>query len=393
MLLEDVFIINNLKVLNEGKAGPMKIGGTFQRADEENNNKRIYPKSLLMREVTKLEEAMKNRRLMGELDHPKQDSVSLSNVSHLVTSLKMEGNELVGEAEILNTPMGKVAQALIEGGVQIGISSRGMGTLSEGQDGKRYVNEDFRLVTWDIVADPSTRGAFPALSESVSNVNSLLVEEIMGEVLPRVTKQKVFATLLREGLTEMRTSSDQMPNKPMDEARDRGNDWSDDNDQWSSRDSADAAKGSGRSKSTGATPAQVSHRKEQRAIRKAATKKAAAKRKADLGGYNRNTILGGPRQDSSPELFRGVRASQNDSTKDAAADATVVKASGRAGAGRRVESSTELFRGVRARLSEMETPHARKKRKQWKELQNAVKLSKVTLPEPKPKPKPKPEKP
>jgi hypothetical protein len=200
MLLEDVFIINNLKVLNEGKGGCMKIGGTFQRADEENNNKRIYPKSLLMREVTKLEEAMKNRRLMGELDHPKQDSVSLSNVSHLVTSLKMEGNELVGEAEILNTPMGKVAQALIEGGVQIGISSRGMGTLSEGQDGKRYVNEDFRLVTWDIVADPSTRGAFPALSESVSNVNSLLVEEIMGEVLPRVTEQKVFSTLLREAM-------------------------------------------------------------------------------------------------------------------------------------------------------------------------------------------------
>tara|TARA_R110000803_G_scaffold174308_1_gene236920 strand:- start:1392 stop:2210 length:819 start_codon:yes stop_codon:yes gene_type:complete len=211
MLLEDVFIINNLKVLNEGKAGPMKIGGTFQRADEENNNKRIYPKSLLMREVTKLEEAMKNRRLMGELDHPKQDSVSLSNVSHLVTSLKMEGNELVGEAEILNTPMGKVAQALIEGGVQIGISSRGMGTLSEGQDGKRYVNEDFRLVTWDIVADPSTRGAFPALSESVSNVNSLLVEEIMGEVLPRVTKQKVFSTLLRESLNEARAPRKQSP--------------------------------------------------------------------------------------------------------------------------------------------------------------------------------------
>jgi len=202
MLLEDVFIINNLKVLNEGKSGPMRIGGTFQRADEENNNKRIYPKSLLMREVGKLEEAMKNRRLMGELDHPKQDSVSLSNVSHLVTSLKMENNELIGEAEILNTPMGKVAQALIEGGVQIGISSRGMGTLSEGDDGKRYVNEDFRLITWDIVADPSTRGAFPSLSESVSDVNSLLVEEIMSDVLPRVTEQKVFSTLLRERLNE-----------------------------------------------------------------------------------------------------------------------------------------------------------------------------------------------
>tara|TARA_R110002110_G_scaffold938_2_gene3448 strand:- start:1369 stop:2343 length:975 start_codon:yes stop_codon:yes gene_type:complete len=324
MLLEDVFIINNLKVLNEGKGGCMKIGGTFQRADEENNNKRIYPKSLLMREVTKLEEAMKNRRLMGELDHPKQDSVSLSNVSHLVTSLKMEGNELVGEAEILNTPMGKVAQALIEGGVQIGISSRGMGTLSEGQDGKRYVNEDFRLVTWDIVADPSTRGAFPALSESVSNVNSLLVEEIMGEVLPRVTKQKVFSTLLRErltaeslGITEW-TSGNRSVSQTYDERM---------KDQQARIKAAEKAK--------------------KKPAAEKAKKKPAAKK-------------GHPGQKKLPGMEN---------------------------------SSTELFRGVRARLSEMETVSAWKKRKQWEELENAVKRSKVTLPEPKPKPKPKPEKP
>ena len=199
MLLEDVFIIENLQVLNEGKTGPMRVRGVFQRADEENNNKRIYPKALLEREIKKLDEAMKGRRLMGELDHPQHDSVKLSNVSHLITKLEAKGNEIIGEAEILDTPMGKVAKALIEGGVQVGISSRGMGTLSEGQDGKRYVNEDFRLITWDLVADPSTRGAFPTLAESRQ---SILVEEIMNDVLPRVTKQKVFATLLTESLNE-----------------------------------------------------------------------------------------------------------------------------------------------------------------------------------------------
>ena len=116
--------------------------------------------------------------------------------------MNVNGNEIIGEAEILDTPMGKVAKALIEGGVQVGISSRGMGTLSEGQDGKRYVNEDFRLITWDLVADPSTRGAFPSLSESRQSRQSLLVEEIMNEVLPRVTKEKVFSTLLTESLNE-----------------------------------------------------------------------------------------------------------------------------------------------------------------------------------------------
>ena len=201
MLLEDVFIIENLQVINEGNTGPMRVRGVFQRADEENNNGRIYPKALLEREITKLSESMKGRRLMGELDHPQHDSVKLSNVSHLITKLEAKGNEIIGEAEILDTPMGKVAKALIEGGVQVGISSRGMGTLSEGQDGKRYVNEDFRLITWDLVADPSTRGAFPALSES-TNLNSMLVEEILNDVLPKVTKEKVFSTLLEETLNE-----------------------------------------------------------------------------------------------------------------------------------------------------------------------------------------------
>jgi len=131
---------------------------------------------------------------MGELDHPQNDSVKLSNVSHLITGLNMKGNEVIGEAEILNTPAGKVAQALIEGGVKIGISSRGMGTVTEELDGKRYVNEDFKLITWDIVADPSTRGAYPGLTESTQ------IQEIIDRVYPEAQKVKNFTTLLKEEL-------------------------------------------------------------------------------------------------------------------------------------------------------------------------------------------------
>ena len=198
-LLEDVFIVENLQILTEGKAGPMRVRGVFQRADEENNNKRIYGKPLLEREITKLAEAITERRLMGELDHPQHDSVKLSNVSHLITGLSMKGNEVIGEAEILDTPSGKVAKALIEGGVKVGISSRGMGTVSEDMDGKRHVNEDFRLITWDLVADPSTRGAYPGLTESTQ------IQEIIDRVYPEAQKVKNFTTLLKESLDEGKT--------------------------------------------------------------------------------------------------------------------------------------------------------------------------------------------
>ena len=197
-LIEDVFILENMQIISEGRSsGPMKIRGTFQRADEENNNKRIYPRSLLSRELDKLQEAVKERRLMGELDHPQHDSVKLNNVSHLITKLEMKGNEVIGEAEVLNTPAGQVVKALIEGGVKVGISSRGLGTLSEGDDGKRYVNEDFKLVTWDMVADPSTRGAYPGLTESTE------IQNIIDDVLPRANKMEHFKVLLREAVSKL----------------------------------------------------------------------------------------------------------------------------------------------------------------------------------------------
>jgi len=286
MLIEDVFIIERMEILNEGteKNCNMKIRGVFQRADEENNNKRIYPKALLNREVEKLAESLNGRRLMGELDHPQHDSVKLSNVSHLITKLDIKGNDIIGEAEILNTPMGQVAKALIEGGVQIGISSRGMGTLSEGQDGKRYVNEDFRLITWDLVADPSTRGAYPTLAEGRQ---SILVEEILNEVLPRVTKQKVFTALLTERLNESRKRFS---------PRERGNDWSDPNDEWSSGDANTRSK----------------------------------------GGPNEKPAPDNPFWDDVPTKYGGKGGKKKVSKKKAS----------------RNDSSTEIFPGLRARLAE-----------------------------------------
>lgn len=189
-LLQDVFIIENLQVLTEGAGkGPMKIKGVFGRCNEKNNNGRIYPTAVLESQLQKVQPLISERRLCGELDHPQNDTVKLSNASHLITKLEMKGDELIGEAEVLQTPAGLTAKALVEGGVKIGISSRGMGTLSEDHDGNKVVNEDFRLVTFDLVADPSTRGAFPGLSESTES-------KFIKESQSKLQKESNFVTML-----------------------------------------------------------------------------------------------------------------------------------------------------------------------------------------------------
>ena len=203
MLLTDTNILENVQVISESTAkGTMCIRGRFQMAETANNNKRIYSKELLEREADRLVESYKARRLMGELDHPSHDHVSLQNVSHLITNLKMQGKEMIGEAELLNTPAGQVAQALLKGGVQLGISSRGMGTLTEGADGYKYVNEDFKLLTFDLVADPSTKGAFPGLVKE--SVDSEFIQRTIDETMGRARSEKVFVTLLKDKLNNLR---------------------------------------------------------------------------------------------------------------------------------------------------------------------------------------------
>jgi len=211
-LLQDVFIIENLQILNEGaKNGVMKIRGTFQRAMEANNNGRVYPTAVLENQISRLQPLITERRLCGELDHPQNETVKLSNASHLVTKLEMKGNEVIGEAEVLKTPAGLTAQALINGGVKIGISSRGMGTLSEDHTGNKIVNEDFKLVTFDLVADPSTRGAYPGIAESTES-------RFARETHSRLKKESNFLTLLDQRFrSEYGTEMINEISKPMSE--------------------------------------------------------------------------------------------------------------------------------------------------------------------------------
>jgi hypothetical protein len=200
MFITDTFIIENLQVLEESKSnGTMKIAGVFQRANSPNHNKRIYEKKLLVREMKRLDEAINERRLMGELDHPTHDAVKLGNVSHLVTKLQMRGDEMIGEAEILNTPCGQVAQALIKGGVKLGISSRGMGSLTERGE-YSVVNDDFKLVTFDLVADPSTKGAFPGLVNE--STNSKFIDDTVRQTYDKALSEKVFITMLKNKLSK-----------------------------------------------------------------------------------------------------------------------------------------------------------------------------------------------
>ena len=198
MFITDTFVIENLQVLEESKSnGTMRIAGIFQRADTPNQNNRIYEKTLLVREMKRLDEAISERRLMGELDHPSNDAVKLGNVSHLVTKLHMKGEDMLGEAEILNTPCGQVAQALIKGGVKLGISSRGMGSLTERGD-LSYVNGDYKLVTFDLVADPSTKGAFPGLVNESND--SKFIKDTVKATYDKALSEKVFIRLLENKL-------------------------------------------------------------------------------------------------------------------------------------------------------------------------------------------------
>lgn len=155
--------IESVKVITEQKGGKksLYIEGIFLQADIKNRNGRMYPMETLSREVGRYNESyVKKGRALGELGHPDGPTVNLDRVSHMITSLKSEGNNFVGKAKILETPMGKIASSLIESGVQLGVSSRGVGSLIE-KNGVRMVSDDFMLATAaDIVADPSAPDAF-----------------------------------------------------------------------------------------------------------------------------------------------------------------------------------------------------------------------------------------
>ena len=138
-----------------------RIEGVFIQSEKPNRNKRRYPRSVLQPAVQKyVTEQVNTGRAVGELNHPDGPTVNLDKVSHRITELKWNGNDVVGKALILNTPMGKIVQGLLDGGVRLGVSTRGMGSLEQGRDGIMEVKNDFHLATVDIVQDPSAPDAF-----------------------------------------------------------------------------------------------------------------------------------------------------------------------------------------------------------------------------------------
>jgi len=156
--------VAKVKFITEGKGAKKKmyIEGVFLQGEIKNRNGRMYPVNTLSREVNRYNESfIKKGRALGELGHPDGPTVNLDRVSHKITSLVREGNNFRGKAQLLSTPMGKIASSLIGEGVKLGVSSRGVGSLRESSNGCKMVGEDFQLATAaDIVADPSAPDAF-----------------------------------------------------------------------------------------------------------------------------------------------------------------------------------------------------------------------------------------
>ena len=139
--------------------GGMMLTGKLQEGGVLNGNNRMYPPEVLMREVKNYQKLVKEKRALGELDHPDTNVINLAQVSHRVTAIWMEGNTVMGKVQVLNTPSGKILQELVNGGCTMGISSRGMGSVRE-ERGTTIVEDDFQLICFDFVSEPSTPGAF-----------------------------------------------------------------------------------------------------------------------------------------------------------------------------------------------------------------------------------------
>tara|TARA_R100000008_G_C3559999_1_gene155555 strand:- start:67 stop:672 length:606 start_codon:yes stop_codon:yes gene_type:complete len=139
--------------------GGMILSGRMQTAGVKNGNGRMYRRPILEREVENYSKLVRERRALGELDHPEDSVVNLKNASHLVTELWWDGNDVMGKVKVLDTPSGQVLRSLVDSGVKLGISSRGLGTVSD-TGGVSEVNDDFQLICFDFVSEPSTPGAF-----------------------------------------------------------------------------------------------------------------------------------------------------------------------------------------------------------------------------------------
>ena len=152
---------NDVEYIVEGKEKQQYIKGIFMQSDIKNQNGRIYPFSVLKKQVKKFNEKfVKQDRALGELGHPAGPTVNLDRVSHIITELQEDGKNFIGKAKIIDTPNGKIVKNLLESGVRLGVSSRGLGSVKTNKEGVNEVQDDFVLSTVDIVSDPSAPDAF-----------------------------------------------------------------------------------------------------------------------------------------------------------------------------------------------------------------------------------------
>ena len=150
--------------------GGMMLSGKLQEADCLNGNSRRYPIAILEREMKNYAKLVKERRALGELDHPEDSVINLKNASHMVTEVWWDGPSVMGKVKVLNTPSGKILQELVNDGVRLGISSRGLGSVRESK-GETIVEDDFQLICFDFVSEPSTPDAYMSLQESKNAPN------------------------------------------------------------------------------------------------------------------------------------------------------------------------------------------------------------------------------
>ena len=150
--------------------GAVYLVGVCQKAGTKNGNGRIYRQGTLQREVENYQKAIKERRSLGELDHPDDSVINLKNASHLVTKMWWDGDSVMGKIEVLDTPAGNILKSLVKSGIKLGISSRGLGSVKE-ESGSTIVEDDFQLICFDMVSEPSTPGAYLSPGKGAGNVN------------------------------------------------------------------------------------------------------------------------------------------------------------------------------------------------------------------------------
>ena len=161
----------------------------LQRAETKNQNGRVYPRDILSREAKSFQQLIDERRALGELDHPESTTVNLRNVSHNITAMKFDGDDLIGDIEVLTTPSGNILRELLRNGIKLGVSSRGLGSVENGDAGEVIVQDDFQLLCFDVVSNPSTQGAFLTEGKSFAPVKYPVVNALIIDFLTEINEK------------------------------------------------------------------------------------------------------------------------------------------------------------------------------------------------------------